>query len=404
MANNLNVRDADSLTRTVKSTETGGVHTPHHNVDALPGNLTGKAEDGAAQAADVGLPVLGVRNDGAASKTGTDGDYTMIATDSAGRVGIADLGGSITVDGQIDVTPQAPAANDYLPVRLTDGASFYNATGGGGGGAAQADRSGFTDGAGVLTPMGGVLNETATDPTEDQAAAVRITAKRAWHVNLRNASGGELGTATDPVNVEGAVTVSDGGGTLSIDDAGGSLTVDGAVTVSGTVTANAGTGTRASGGDVAHDSADSGNPVKIGGKARQTNPAAVADGDRVDATFDDVGRQVVVLNAARDLETHAKVTLSNTTETTLLAAAGSGVFLDVTKLLITNTSSTAVRVDLRDATGGTVQLEVAIAANGGAVIDFAVPLRQTTANNAWTAQLSAAVSDVRVFMQAVKNV
>lgn len=35
-------------------------------------------------------------------------------------------------------------------------------------------------------------------------------------------------------------------------------------------------------GTVAHDAADSGNPIKIGGKAYSGAPAAVADGDRVD--------------------------------------------------------------------------------------------------------------------------
>lgn len=54
---------------------------------------------------------------------------------------VTDNGGSLTVDGTVavsgvtgvvDVTPVTPAANDYLPVRLTDGSSFYSATGGGG--------------------------------------------------------------------------------------------------------------------------------------------------------------------------------------------------------------------------------------------------------------------------------
>jgi hypothetical protein len=39
-------------------------------------------------------------------------------------------------------------------------------------------------------------------------------------------------------------------------------------------------------GDVAHDAADSGNPIKIGGKATQLNPAAVTEGDRTQASFD----------------------------------------------------------------------------------------------------------------------
>jgi hypothetical protein len=43
-------------------------------------------------------------------------------------------------------------------------------------------------------------------------------------------------------------------------------------------------------GDVAHDDADSGAPVKIGGKGTAATPLAVDDGDRVDASFDLQGR------------------------------------------------------------------------------------------------------------------
>lgn len=47
-------------------------------------------------------------------------------------------------------------------------------------------------------------------------------------------------------------------------------------------------------GDVAHDAADSGAPVKVGGYGKATAPTAVnADGDRVNAWFDLNGRLVV---------------------------------------------------------------------------------------------------------------
>jgi hypothetical protein len=39
-------------------------------------------------------------------------------------------------------------------------------------------------------------------------------------------------------------------------------------------------------GSTAHDSVDAGNPIKIGGKASTSEPAAVANGDRVDAYYD----------------------------------------------------------------------------------------------------------------------
>jgi hypothetical protein len=97
----------------------------------------------------------------------------------------------------VDATPASPAANDYLPVRLTDGAAFYS------GGGGQTDKSAFAEGLGRVTPIAGVVNDTPTaDPTEDQAAAARITAKRALHVNLRNAGGAEIGVAAAPIRID----------------------------------------------------------------------------------------------------------------------------------------------------------------------------------------------------------
>ena len=47
-------------------------------------------------------------------------------------------------------------------------------------------------------------------------------------------------------------------------------------------------------GDVAHDTADTGNPVKIGGFAVSSSyPTNVDSGDRVNASFDRVGRQLI---------------------------------------------------------------------------------------------------------------
>lgn len=43
-------------------------------------------------------------------------------------------------------------------------------------------------------------------------------------------------------------------------------------------------------GEAAHDAVDSGGPVKIGGKATTGTPSAVADQDRVDGHFDELGK------------------------------------------------------------------------------------------------------------------
>lgn len=156
-------------------------------------------------------------------------------------------------------------------------------------------------------------------------------------------------------------------------------------------------------GNVAHDAADSGNPVKVGGVARTAHPTAVAGGDRADIYQDDLGRIVTVDQAPRDLITDATVTLTSTTETTVLAAVAS-TFLDVTAITIMNSSASAVRVDIRSATAGSVRIPFYVPAGATIGIVPKVPITQTASNNNWTAQLSSAVTDVRVYMQASKEV
>jgi hypothetical protein len=158
-------------------------------------------------------------------------------------------------------------------------------------------------------------------------------------------------------------------------------------------------------GTIAHDAADSTAPVKIGGKARTTNPTAVTDADRVDATFDDIGRQVVVLNQVRDLCIHQTTTITNSTaETTIVTAGAAGVLHDLTLLVLTNVTATACTATIKDATAGTTRAIIALAASGGAVIPFNVPLTQAAAAANWTVTLSVNTVTVHVLAQAVKNV
>ena len=158
-------------------------------------------------------------------------------------------------------------------------------------------------------------------------------------------------------------------------------------------------------GNRAHDAVDAGNPIKVGGIARQANQAAVAGLDRVDATFDDLGRQVVVLNQVRDLEVHQQTTIvSSAAETTILAAGAAGVFHDLVSLDLTNRTATAVTVTIKDATAGTTRLIYSLAASGGMVKIWLVPMNQAVAANNWTATLSVATVTVDINTQAVKNV
>lgn len=158
--------------------------------------------------------------------------------------------------------------------------------------------------------------------------------------------------------------------------------------------------TTLTGGGIAHDGADSGNPVKIGGKAFTADPTPVASADRADLYVDTVGKIVNTPLAPRNLVGQGNITLTNTTETTVIAALGASVFTDISTIIVANTSATGVRVDFRDATAGTVRHSVWIPATTTIECNFDdCPLKQTTAaNGPWTAQLSASVTDVRITM------
>lgn len=104
-------------------------------------------------------------------------------------------------------------------------------------------------------------------------------------------------------------------------------------------------------------------------------------------------------------QSQGNVTLTTTSETTLIASQ-TGVFLDLLNLHCTNGSATLVRVDLRDATAGTVRDGWWLGANGGGftvTYDPNVPFRQTASGNNWTLQLSGAVTDVRCTATALEN-
>lgn len=68
------------------------------------------------------------------------------------------------------------------------------------------DNSAYTAGTSTGTPTMGFYHSTIDAVTDGRAATVGITAKRALLVNLQNASGTEIGTASTPVQVSLANT------------------------------------------------------------------------------------------------------------------------------------------------------------------------------------------------------
>jgi len=177
--------------------------------------------------------------------------------------------------------------------------------------------------------LGAQLDDTSpATPSENQVAALRMTAARGLHACLRNTAGTETGTSTTPLRtdptgtttqpVSGTVTANQGtklgsGSGWRVTEYGHTngfpnlyAAVAGIVEipcgviadpVSATTAFVAATGGLFVTGDVANDGVDAGNPVKVGGRASAalTVPTAVsADGDRVAAWLDRSGRRMTI--------------------------------------------------------------------------------------------------------------
>lgn len=317
-----------------------------------------------------------------ATTLATPPSATIVATDDCGGAGQAQLF-KLAVSANGDATP--------VPATAADG---------------------------MLVNLGANNDVTVTGTvavTQSGAWTVAATQSGAWAVTLSAAlpagtnNIGDVDVVTVPADPFGAnADAASATGSISAKlrfIAATGIPITGTVTVATHAVTQSGSWSVVCAGDVAHDAADSGNPVKVGGKASvgATPLTPTADGDRTNLLTDGAGR-VVTTTAPRGQRAHATTTISNTTETTVLAAGGSGIFHDVLKILVANTSATAVRVDFRDTTAGSVILS--IYAPAGQTVGFAADedgVEQASANTNWTAQASASVTDLRIFVHARKT-
>ena len=195
---------------------------------------------------------------------------------------------------------------------------------------------------------------------------------------VHQVSGSSWSTSATIQNSTLAVTQSGTWDEVGINDSGNSITIDGSVSISGSIDSVVATGA------VLHDAVDTGSaPIKVGGTAIQTNPTAVADGDIVRAIRDDLGRTITRPIHARDLIQTAYVSVTTGTETTLLAGVA-GAYLDLIFIKGSNNSDAAVSVDIRAVTAGNIIDTLRIPANGTAGWAPAVPWPQDATGNNWT--------------------
>lgn len=304
---------------------------------------------------------VAVKVDGSAVTQPVSGTFWQATQPVSGTVTVQDGGGSITVDGTVSVSGTVTVDTE-LPAAaaLADGA------------------------ANPTTPLTGscalVWNGTTWDRLKGDTT-------NGAYVNVKAMIALPAGT-----NAIGKLAANSGV-TIGAVELAASQTLATVTTVTTVTTVS--TVTTLTGGGVAHDGVDSGNPVKVGGRAMTTARTAVADGDRADLATDVQGRVIVERDGPRELDTDACITLTSTTTETTLKAAVASTFLDLIDLIVINSSASATQVDFRDTTGGTVRFSLYVPA--GATVGFSGQRwAQAAVNTNWTAQCGTSVASVKV--------
>lgn len=338
-------------------------------------------------------------------------DGTVVVT---GTVAVTDNSSSLTVDGS--VTANQPASTAYKVI-ISDGTSdvpidaahsdgetntenhidigaktmYFNGT--------TWDRMRGTVADGLLVNLGtnNDVTITGTVAVTDNAGSLTVdgtvaaTQSGTWVLGAN--SGVDIGDVT--------INNASGASAVNIQDGGNSITVDGTVTVTDGLNIE---------GDVAHDTVDSGNPVKIGFQAESSFPTAVATGDRVNGTADVFGRQLVAhIDAGMQVWKGANYTTTQTGTDIWTPSAGKKIC--ITYMAISSYATTAGRVILwlgasgdTTYTAGTDQLvwagSFAPSANAkpGAIISLPYGITAVTADHRLKITTDAGISlDVTVY-------
>jgi len=385
----------------------GGGGTEYNEGDASPAPIVGTAS-------------LMERDDVLSALTPTEGQWASFRCDANGALWTR-VDGTVTVDG-LEVENAAVAGNPNLSGGRFDssartlgngdaGAIALNASGhiiadvSATTGGTHVDDAVFTPATDDGVPIFGFFNDSTPDSVgEGDAGILRMSANRNLYNTIRDAAGGERGANVDASNnlnvilaantgvdigdvdvlssalptgaATSALQLADGhnvtvdnasgGSAVNIQDGGNSITVDG----TGPNTA----------GDVANDTADSGNPVKIGAHATNSveGETQVANNDRVDSKADLNGVLLSRPHTTLEEAIAERDTITTGTSTAFagaFAAPGAGNHLYVTAMSVANTSSTDTFIDFQDGASGAVIWTMSLPANGGANMTFPVPLK-----------------------------
>lgn len=271
-------------------------------------------------------------------------------------------------------------------------------------------------------------------------ATVAVTQSGAWDEVGINDSGNSI-TIDAPVATPVFVRLSDGSaaittlpvslasvpshavtnvGTFVVQENGAALTalqlIDNAVSGAGfNITQFGGTnvvtagvsGMLAVGGNIAHDTADTSNPLKIGFKAESSPKGItlVADGDRSDAYGDVDGLQMVKLDTSNDDVISERVSNTDGASTAFTNfAAVASTHNCIRTIVIWNSSSTNGYVDFRDGTAGAILWTMPAPATGGSILPPTSPFAfRTSQNTALAFDVSGALSTVYISVSGYQS-
>jgi hypothetical protein len=143
--------------------------------------------------------------------------------------------------------------------------------------------------------------------------------------------------------------------------------------------------------------------IEVGGIAQvgTTLPTAVTDGQLVGEMADKFGRQVMIPQTVRELTAMQATTFTaSTSSATVVTAGSSGIYNDITSIILVNSGSTATTFLLKD---GTNTYEFYVPAGDMRGATFTVPLAAASAATAWTGQCGSSTSSLICTITYVKN-
>jgi hypothetical protein len=403
---------------TVATDDVGGVHYQRVKL------VDGTADSTTAIPAGGGTEASALRVTVASDSTGV-----LSVDDNGSTLSVDDGGGSLTVDGTVSVSGTVTVDTELTTADLDTGAgtdtrAVVGIAGAASGGAVlvqatsdgllKVDASGasvpVTDGGGSLTVDGTVsVSGTVTVDTELTTADLDTGAGTDTRAVVGIAGAASGGAVLVQATSGGLLKVDASGASVPVTDGGGSLTVDGAVSVSGTVAATQ-SGTWNLGNDPSkledapHASGDRGTYV-LGVRRDALAVETSAAGDYGSFVTDQYGRMHVRDGKQTDpamvtVKNHSPA--ANTQATASAAAAGAGVRWVCTAIMAgiaatgTAPTATSVTLNLRDGASGAGTVlwsaELGVPATAGAtagvaISDLWIP---GSANTAMTLEFAAA--------------